>query len=59
MSVSAAALPETLSVLLFADHAAEARDAAGQWLQLTQQQGSEPAVATAMGFASLLTAVRR
>ena len=54
MSASAAALPETLSVLLFADYAAEARDAAGQWLQLTQEQGSEPAVATAMGFASLL-----
>jgi len=54
MSASAAALPETLSVLLFADQAAEARDAAGQWLHLTQEQGSEPAVATAMGFASLL-----
>jgi DNA-binding CsgD family transcriptional regulator len=54
MSASAAALPETLSVLLFADHAMEARDAAGQWLQLTQEQGSEPAVATAMGLASLL-----
>jgi DNA-binding CsgD family transcriptional regulator len=54
MSASAAALPETLSVLLFADHAAEARDATGQWLQLTQEQGSEPAVATAMGLASLL-----
>ena len=53
MTASAAALPETLSVLLFADQAAEARDAAGQWLRLTQQQGSEPAVATAMGFASL------
>jgi len=53
-SASAAALPETLSVLLFADQAAEARDAAAQWLHLTQEQGSEPAVATAMGLASLL-----
>ena len=54
MSASAAALPETLSVLLFADQAAEARAAAGQWLHLTQEQGSESAVATAVGFASLL-----
>ena len=54
MSASAAALPETLSVLLFADQAAEAKDAAGRWLQLTQEQGSEPAMATAMGLASLL-----
>ena len=54
MSASTAALPETISVLLFADHAAEARTAAGTWLDLAQQQGSEPAVATAAGLMSLL-----
>jgi DNA-binding CsgD family transcriptional regulator len=54
MSASTAALPETISVLLFADHAAEARTAADAWLHLAQQQGSEPAVATAAGLKSLL-----
>ena len=54
MSVSAAALPETLSVLLFADYAAEARTAAGTWLQLARRQGSEPAAAVAEGFTSLI-----
>ena len=54
MSASTAALPETISVLLFADHAAEARQAAGTWLDLAQRQGSEPAVATAAGLISLL-----
>src|SRR5580700_5083135 len=53
-SASTAALPETISVLLFADHAAEAREAAGTWLDLAQRQGSEPAVATAAGLISLL-----
>jgi hypothetical protein len=54
MLASTAALPETISVLLFADHAAEAREAAGTWLDLAQQHGSEPAVATAAGLISLL-----
>jgi DNA-binding CsgD family transcriptional regulator len=54
MAASAAALPETLSVLLFADHAAEAQTLANRWLELAQQQGSEPAAATAAGFLSLL-----
>jgi DNA-binding CsgD family transcriptional regulator/tetratricopeptide (TPR) repeat protein len=54
MSASTAALPETISVLLFADYAAEARAAADEWLDLAQQQGSEPAVATAAGLKSLL-----
>lgn len=54
MSASTAALPETISVLLFADHAAEARAAASTWLQLAQKQGSEPAAATATGLMSLL-----
>ena len=54
MSVSAAALPETLSVLLFADYAAEARVSAVRWLQLARQQGSQPAAAVAEGFTSLI-----
>jgi tetratricopeptide (TPR) repeat protein len=58
MSVSTAALPETLSVLLFADHSAEALSCAHRWLELAQQQGSEPATATAAGFLSLLALYR-
>ena len=54
MSVSAAALPETISVLLFADDAAGARTAAQEWLQLARQQGSLPSAAVAEGFASLV-----
>lgn len=54
MSVSAAALPETLSVLLFADYAAEAREAASTWLQLARRQGSQPSAAVAEGFTSLV-----
>jgi DNA-binding CsgD family transcriptional regulator len=54
MSVSAAALPETISVLLFADDAAGARTAAREWLQLARQQGSLPSAAVAEGFASLV-----
>jgi DNA-binding CsgD family transcriptional regulator len=53
-SASTAALPETISVLLFADHAAEAREAAGTWLDLAQRQGSAPAGAPAAGLISLL-----
>jgi len=58
MAVSTAALPETLSVLLFADHSAEARGCAHRWLELAQEQGSEPAAATAAGFLSLLSLYR-
>jgi DNA-binding CsgD family transcriptional regulator len=54
MSVSAAALPETISVLLFADEAAEARAAAQEWLRLARQQGSLPSAAVAEGFSSLV-----
>lgn len=54
MSVSTAALPETISVLLFADEAAAARVAAQTWLRLAQQQGSQPSAAVAEGFTSLL-----
>ena len=55
MSASTAALPETISVLLFADCAAEARAAADTWLKLAQQQGSQPVAATATGLASLIS----
>lgn len=55
MSASAAALPETLSVMLFADHAIEVRAAADEWLRLAQQQGSQPAVATVASFMSLMS----
>jgi DNA-binding CsgD family transcriptional regulator len=54
MSVSAAALPETISVLLFADEAAEARAAAQEWLRLARRQGSLPSAAVAEGFSSLV-----
>ena len=54
MSVSAAALPETISVLLFADDAAGAKAAAHEWLQLARQQGSLPSAAVADGFGSLV-----
>jgi DNA-binding CsgD family transcriptional regulator len=54
MSVSAAALPETISVLLFADEAADARAATQQWLQLARRQGSLPSAAVAEGFSSLV-----
>jgi DNA-binding CsgD family transcriptional regulator len=54
MSVSAAALPETISVLLFADEAGEARAAAQEWLQLARRQGSLPSAAVAEGFLSLV-----
>ncbi len=54
MSVSTAALPETISVLLFAGQHAEARAAAQSWLQLTQQQGSQPSAAVAAGITSLI-----
>ena len=39
MSVPSAALPETITVLLFADLAREARQWAQTWLQLAQQRG--------------------
>jgi DNA-binding CsgD family transcriptional regulator len=39
MSVPSAALPETITVLLFADLAREARRWAQTWLQLAQQRG--------------------
>jgi DNA-binding CsgD family transcriptional regulator len=54
MSVSTAALPETISVLLFADQDAEARAAAHSWLRLAQEHGSQPAAAVAAGITSLI-----
>lgn len=54
MSVSTAALPETISVLLFAGQDQEARAAAQSWLQLAQQQGSQPSAAVAAGITSLI-----
>ena len=58
LSASAAALPETISVLLFADHSAEARAAVQAWLQLAQQEGSQQAVAVAAGLMSLVALYR-
>ena len=55
MSASAAALPETISVLLFADRAEEARAAADAWLLLAQRQGSQSSAAVATAFLSLVT----
>jgi DNA-binding CsgD family transcriptional regulator len=54
MSASTAALPETISVLLFAGHAGEARAAAQAWLQLAQQQGSQPSAAVPAALMSLI-----
>jgi DNA-binding CsgD family transcriptional regulator len=54
MSASTAALPETISVLLFAGYSAEARAAARGWLQLAQQQGSESSAAVAAALTSLI-----
>ena len=55
MSAAAAALPETISVLLFADQAGAARAVADAWLELAQRQGSQPAAAIATAFISLVT----
>ncbi len=46
-SVSSTALPETVTVLLFADQAGEARDWAQVWLRLAQQRGWPVASAVA------------
>jgi tetratricopeptide (TPR) repeat protein len=54
MSVSTAALPETISVLLFADQDQDALVAARSWLQLAQEQGSQPSAAVAAGITSLI-----
>ncbi len=54
MLAATAALPETISVLLFADHAAEARAAANAWLDLAQRQGSQPSAAVATAFLSMV-----
>ncbi len=54
MAASTAALPETISVLLFAGYAAEARTAAQAWLRLAQRQGSQPSAAVPAALMSLI-----
>ena len=53
MTVSAAALPESISVLIFADLTGEAQERSQAWLQLTQQRGSPLASAVAATGAAL------
>jgi hypothetical protein len=54
MTASTAALPETISVLVFADHAAEARAAPQEWLRLAQQRGALPSAMVATAVSSLV-----
>jgi DNA-binding CsgD family transcriptional regulator/tetratricopeptide (TPR) repeat protein len=54
MSVASAALPETVSVLLFADLAREAREWAQTWLQLAQQRGWPLSAAVAATVTALI-----
>ncbi len=56
ISVSAAALPETISVLIFADLAGEAEEWSHAWLQLAQLRGWPVASAVA-ATAAMLTAM--
>jgi DNA-binding CsgD family transcriptional regulator/tetratricopeptide (TPR) repeat protein len=56
MSVVSAALPETISVLLFADLASEARERAQTWLRLAQQRGW-PLSAAVAGTVTALSAL--
>jgi len=53
MSVSAAALPETISVLVLADFVSEAQALSQTWLQLAQQRGWPLASAVAASAAAL------
>jgi DNA-binding CsgD family transcriptional regulator/predicted negative regulator of RcsB-dependent stress response len=54
LGTNASALPETISVLLFAGHAAAAQDAAHTWLRLAQQHGWQLSAAVAASAASLV-----
>ena len=54
MSVSTAALPETISVLVFAGHGAEARAVTQAWLRLAQQRGARSSAAVATALSSLI-----
>jgi DNA-binding CsgD family transcriptional regulator len=53
ISVSPAALPETISVLIFADLMGEAEERSQAWLELAQQRGWPLASAVAAGAAAL------
>jgi DNA-binding CsgD family transcriptional regulator len=53
MSLTATALPEAVSVLIFADENAEAWAAAQHWLRLAQQRGQPLATAIAASVASM------
>jgi DNA-binding CsgD family transcriptional regulator len=55
MSVASAALPETITVLLFADLADEAREWARTWLQLAQQRGWPLSAAVAATVNALIS----
>jgi DNA-binding CsgD family transcriptional regulator/tetratricopeptide (TPR) repeat protein len=54
MSVASAALPETITVLLVADLASEARQWAHTWLQLAQQRGWPLSAAVAATVAVMI-----
>jgi DNA-binding CsgD family transcriptional regulator len=56
MSVTATALPEAISVLLFADLSSEAQERSQSWLELAQQRGWPLASAVA-ATAAMLTAL--
>ncbi len=58
MSVTSTALPETVSVLLFADLSDEARQAAQAWLRLAQERGWPLSSAVAASVASLTALYR-
>jgi len=54
MSLTSTALPEAVTVLLFADRSGEAADGAQTWLRLAQQRGWPLASAIAASAASLI-----
>jgi DNA-binding CsgD family transcriptional regulator/tetratricopeptide (TPR) repeat protein len=54
ISVTSTALPETVSVLLFADLGGEAREGAQAWLRLAQERGWPLSSAVAASVASLI-----
>ncbi|MBV9380360.1 MAG: AAA family ATPase [Streptosporangiaceae bacterium] len=54
MSLTSSALPEAVSVLVFADLTAEAWEAAQAWLRLAQQRGWELASAVAASAAAVI-----
>jgi DNA-binding CsgD family transcriptional regulator len=58
MSVTSTALPESVSVLLFADLGAEARQGARAWLRLATERGWPLSCAVAASVASLIALYR-